>query len=34
MTVFSLAIYYLAMASRLSPEEVREYTKGVWDPGS
>jgi hypothetical protein len=30
VTIFSLAIYYLAMASRLSAEKVSEYTKGIW----
>ena len=30
VTIFSFAIYYLAMASGLSNEEVREYTKDVW----
>jgi amino acid transporter len=30
VTIFSLTIYYLAMASRLSAEKVSEYTKGIW----
>ena len=30
VTIFSLAIYYLAMASRLSAEKVSEYTRGIW----
>jgi hypothetical protein len=30
VTVFSLGIYYLAMANRLSSEKVKEYTKDDW----
>jgi amino acid transporter len=30
VTIFSLAIYYLAMANRLSAEKVSEYTKDIW----
>jgi hypothetical protein len=30
VTVFSLAIYYFALANRLPSEKIREYTKDLW----